>query len=103
MKPTPENTDLLLGVIGRALSLLDFELYGYAYLSNHGSMLVGVRSAQHLSRVMNYIHGNIAKHQDWAPPAPDELPTPVAVLLAAELLGDVPVDVVHHLGPYVAS
>ena len=27
MKPTPENTDLLLGVIGRAQSLLDFELY----------------------------------------------------------------------------
>ena len=72
MKPTPENTDLLLGVIGRAQAVLDFELYAYAYLSNHGSMLVGVRSAQHLSRVMNYIHANIAKelsrkeNSDWS-------------------------------------
>jgi hypothetical protein len=41
MKPTPENTHLLLGVIGRAQSRLGLELYAYAYLSNHGSILRG--------------------------------------------------------------
>ena len=37
LKPTPRNKSLILGVLGRAKERLDFELYGYAYLSNHGS------------------------------------------------------------------
>ena len=72
LQPTPDNTRLILGVLGRAQARLDFELYAYAYLSNHGSILVGVRSAHHLARVMNYIHGNIPKelgrkeNSDWS-------------------------------------
>jgi len=61
LKPTERNTSLLKGVIGRAQDILDFELYGYAYLSNHGSLLLGVRSAFHLSDIMEYIHSNIAR------------------------------------------
>ena len=61
LKPTARNTSLILGVLGRAKKTLDFELYGYAYLSNHGSLLLGVRSAQHLARVMEFINGNIAR------------------------------------------
>jgi hypothetical protein len=72
LKPTGQNTRLILGVLGRAKELLDFELYGYAYLSNHGSLLLGVRDAEHLARIMEYIHGNIARelgrkeNSDWA-------------------------------------
>ena len=58
--PTPPNTKLILGVLGRAQERLDFELYGYAFLSNHGSMLFSVRGARHLAEIMNYIHSNIA-------------------------------------------
>ena len=47
LKPTPQNTDLILGVLGRAQAVFDFELYMYAFLSNHGSYLIGVRSAEH--------------------------------------------------------
>ena len=71
LKPTSRNTSLILGVLGRAKQLLGFELYGYAFLSNHGSMLLGVRSAAHLAQVMEYVHGNIARelgrkeHSDW--------------------------------------
>ncbi len=60
LKPTPQNTDLILGVLGRAQALFDFELYMYAFLSNHGSYLIGVRSAEHLSQIKCYVHGNIA-------------------------------------------
>ena len=60
LKPTRENAALILGVLGRAQEMYDFELYAYAFLSNHGSYLVGVRSTEHLSRIKCYIHGNIA-------------------------------------------
>ena len=52
IKPTRRCRDLVLGVLGRAQSLLEFELYGYAYLSNHGSLLVGVESAHQLSKLI---------------------------------------------------
>jgi hypothetical protein len=71
LKPTQHNTSLILGVLGRAQERLDFELYGYAYLSTHGSILVGVRDAEHQARIMEYIHGNIAaelgrpEYSDW--------------------------------------
>ena len=35
LKPTRENRDLILGVLGRAQNRYDFELYNYAFLSNH--------------------------------------------------------------------
>ena len=71
LKPTERNTALIKGVLGRAQARLDFELFGYAYLSNHGSLLAGVRSAQHLATIMEYLHSNIARelgrpeHSDW--------------------------------------
>ena len=60
LKPTPHITELILGVIGRAQQIYDFEIYAYAFLSNHGSYLIGVRSSEHLSDIKCYIHGNIA-------------------------------------------
>ena len=71
LRPTERNKSLIIGVIARAKAMLDFELYGYAFLSNHGSMLMGVRSAEQLSNIMQYIHGNIARelgrkeNSDW--------------------------------------
>ena len=71
MRPSSQSTSLILGVIAKAQERYSFPLYGYAYLSNHGSLLLGVRSAAHLSRIMNFIHSNIARelgrkeHSDW--------------------------------------
>lgn len=71
LKPTPTHTSLILGVLGRTQRLYDFELYGYAFLSNHYSMLVGVRSPQHLGDILCHLNGNIARelgrkeHSDW--------------------------------------
>ena len=56
-------------------------------------MLVGVRSAQHLSRVMNYIHGNIARelsrkeNSDWRGPLFERRGRPILVLGDEELEG----------------
>ncbi len=61
LKPTPRNTELILGVIGRAQAKYDFEIYAYAFLSNHGSYLIGVRSAEHMSDIKCYIHSNVAR------------------------------------------
>ena len=71
LKPTDRNRSLILGVLGRAQEQLDFELYGYAYLSNHGSLLIGVRDAGHMARVMEFVHSNTARelgrteHSNW--------------------------------------
>ncbi len=61
LKPTAQNRDLILGVLGRAQAVYDFELYNYAFLSNHGSYLLGVRSSEHLSQIKCYLHSNIAR------------------------------------------
>ena len=61
MRPSSRSTSLILGVIAKAQEKYAFPLSGYAYLSNHGSILLGVKSAPHLSRIMNFIHSNIAR------------------------------------------
>lgn len=71
LKPTATNRSLILGVIGRAQRLYDFELYGYACLSNHYSMLIGVDNPQQMGVIVGYINGNIAReigrkeNSDW--------------------------------------
>lgn len=42
--PRPEHVRIVLGVLGRAMAELDFELYGYAFLSNHGSYIIGIEN-----------------------------------------------------------
>ena len=71
LKPTPRHRSLILGVLGRAQERYGFQLYGYAFLSNHYSLLLGVRDPQHLATVMGYINSNIARelgrkeHSNW--------------------------------------
>ena len=59
--PRPEHVRIVLGVLGRAMAELDFELYGYGFLSNHGSYIICVRDEDHQARIMEYIHSNIAR------------------------------------------
>ena len=91
LKPTPRSRSLILGVLGRAQKQLEFQLYGYAYLSNHGSMLIGVRSARHLARIMEFVHGNIARelgrkeHSNWPGRFWGRRGRPIVVLTEADL------------------
>lgn len=72
LRPDPRARALILGVLGRAQTMFKFELYGYAFLSNHYSLLLGVRDSKTLGDVMRYINGNIAKelgkHKAWEGP-----------------------------------
>ena len=61
LRPDPRSRALILGVLGRAQSRYGFELYGYAFLSNHFSLLLGVRDPKILGDVMCFINGNLAK------------------------------------------
>ena len=92
LKPTERNRSLILGVLGRAQAQLGFELYGYAYLSNHGSLLVGVRDAVELAKLMEFIHGNIARElgrkeqSDWRGRFWGRRGRPILVLTDADLV-----------------
>jgi len=61
LAPTRRNTDLLLGVLGKAQDKYDFQIYALAFLSNHGSMMLGVRSVEHLSEILRFVGCNIPK------------------------------------------
>ena len=61
LRPTHRNTELIRGVIGRAQAKYDFALYNYNFLSNHGSLLMGVTDPEHMANIMCFIAGNIAR------------------------------------------
>jgi len=44
--PTETCRARVLGVIGKAQAALGVEIFGYAFMSNHISMLIGVRDAK---------------------------------------------------------
>ena len=61
LKPTPHNRSLIVGVMAHVQERLKFDVYGYAWLSNHGSYLVGVTGPKHQSAIMREIHGQLAR------------------------------------------
>ncbi len=61
LRPSPRSTALYLGVLGQAQKLYRFPIFAYAALSTHHHQLIGVRSAEQLSAIMCYVHGNVAK------------------------------------------
>ena len=72
LTPTPKNKDLIVGVMAHVQERLKFDLYGYAWLSNHGSYLMGVTGPEHLAAIMREMHGQIAREigrpecSDWS-------------------------------------
>ena len=71
LKPTPQNRSLIVGVMAHVQQRLKFDIYGYAWLSNHGSYLVGVTGPEHQSAIMREIHSQLAReggrpeYGDW--------------------------------------
>ena len=71
LKPTPQNRSIIVGVMAHVQRRLKFEIYGYAWLSNHGSYLVEVTGPEHQSAIMREIHGQLARelgrpeYSDW--------------------------------------
>jgi hypothetical protein len=61
LKPSPELNALILGIIGRALSLYNVRIYLFVVVSNHIHFLLSASGVSELSRFMNHINGNIAR------------------------------------------
>jgi hypothetical protein len=69
LKPSPELNSIILGIIGKALSMYNVQMYLFVFLSNHYHMLLSACDFCELSRFMNHINSNIAREigrlYDW--------------------------------------
>ncbi len=69
LKPSPELTDLVLGVIGKAQHDYKMILHGFVVVSTHAHLRASPSSAQQLARFMQFVNANIAKEvarlHDW--------------------------------------
>jgi hypothetical protein len=61
LKPSPELTDLILGVVGKAQALYGITIHAFVFLSTHAHFLVSPSSAGQLARFMQFVNANIAK------------------------------------------
>jgi REP element-mobilizing transposase RayT len=69
LRPSPEVNDLILGILGRAQSLLPVRVHAFVVLSNHWHALLSVDDAAQLAGFMSFVNGNIAREigrlHDW--------------------------------------
>jgi hypothetical protein len=71
LKPTPQSRFLMVGVIAHVQRRLKFDIYGYAWLWNHGLYWVGVTGLEHQSAIMREIHsqrsreGGRSEYNTW--------------------------------------
>jgi hypothetical protein len=61
LKPSPELTDLILGIIGKAQSLYGMTIHAFVFLSTHAHFLLSPASADQLAKFMQFVNANIAK------------------------------------------
>jgi hypothetical protein len=61
LKPSPELTDIVLGVIGKAQSLYGMAIHAFVVLSNHAHFLLSPSGADQLAKFMQFVNANIAK------------------------------------------
>ena len=61
LKPSPELTDLILGIIGKAQALYDMTIHAFVFLSTHAHFLLSPTSADQLAKFMQFVNANVAK------------------------------------------
>ena len=61
LKPSPELTDIILGVIGKAQNLYRMSIHAFVVVSTHAHFLCSPSSADQLARFMQFVNANIAK------------------------------------------
>jgi len=61
LKPSPQLTDLILGVIGKAQALYGMTIHAFVFLSTHAHFLLSPASAGQLALFMQFVNANIAK------------------------------------------
>src|SRR5512136_2181123 len=69
LRPSPELTDIILGVIGKAQALYGMTIHAFVCLSTHAHFLLSPSSAAQLARFMQFVNANVAKEagrlHDW--------------------------------------
>ena len=61
LRPSKKVNELILGIIGRAQTMHDVELYGVVVLSNHIHLVMSAKSSSEQSNFLRYVLGNIAR------------------------------------------
>jgi len=61
LRPSVELNELILGVVGRALSKYPIKLYCFVVLSNHQHLILSAPDAKTIADFMCYLNGNLAK------------------------------------------
>jgi hypothetical protein len=61
LRPSKELNEILLGILGRALSLYPIALHAFAFASNHVQLLLSTSDAKTLAQFMNHVNSNIAR------------------------------------------
>ena len=61
LKPSPELTAIILGIIGMAQSLYGMTIHAFVFLSTHSHFLLSPTSAGQLARFMQFVNANVAK------------------------------------------
>jgi hypothetical protein len=64
LRPSPELSDIILGIIGKAQSLYPLAIHAFVVLSTHAHFLVSPASAEQLARFMQFVNADIAKEAD---------------------------------------
>src|SRR5512140_2930873 len=61
LRPSPELTDIVLGIIGKAQALYGMTIHAFVFLSTHAHLLLSPASAGQLALFMQFVNANVAK------------------------------------------
>jgi hypothetical protein len=61
LKPSPELTDIILGIIGKAQALYGMTIHAFVFLSTHSHFLLSPSSAGQCALFMQFVNANVAK------------------------------------------
>jgi hypothetical protein len=69
LRPSPELTDIIIGILGKAQALYGMTIHAFVFLSTHAHFLLSPSSAAQLARFMQFVNANVAKEagrlHDW--------------------------------------
>jgi hypothetical protein len=61
LRPSPELTDIIFGIVGKAQALYGMTIHAFVFLSTHAHFLLSPNSASQLALFMQFVNANVAK------------------------------------------
>jgi hypothetical protein len=61
LRPSPELTDIILGIVGKAQALYGMTIHAFVFMSTHAHFLLSPTSGGQLARFMQFVNANVAK------------------------------------------